>query len=118
MKSKLFLFAALFFGLFAPSFAQTPPAPVSATAAVGKKITFVVTVSGTAPFTYVWKKNGVTFPNPGADQSQYVINSAVASDSGVYTVTISNSAGSTSTPNGTLTVANAPVILDFTLTVQ
>jgi len=113
------LFVGLMFvGLATTAFGQA--APVSATTVIGKQVTFAVTVSGTAPFTYQWGKlvSGVLTPIAGATSASYVIPSAVQADSGTYQVLVSNSAGSTTSNNGVLTVnAIAPTVLTFTITV-
>jgi Immunoglobulin domain len=81
----------------------------SATAGVGKSITFTVTTSGgTQPFTYLWKKNGVTIV--GATTNAYTIPAAALGDAGTYTVTVSNSAGSATSNNAIIAVQQTPII--------
>jgi hypothetical protein len=113
------LFVGLMFvGLATTAFGQA--APVSATTVIGKQVTFAVTLAGTPPFTYQWGKlvGGVLTPIAGATSASYVIASAVQADSGTYQVLVSNSAGSTTSNNGVLTVnAIAPTVLTFTITV-
>src|SRR5207248_2149591 len=74
----------------APSFTTQPQ---SATATVGGTITLTAAASGTPTPTYQWNKNGT--PIAGATNATLVIPSAQAADAGSYTVTITNSAGTT-----------------------
>ena len=86
-------------------------APVSTTAAIGFEATFSVTVTGTAPTTYRWSRNGVALPgatgtvatnNPTATLT---LPRVAASDAGNYTVTVSNAFGSATSSAATLFVA-------------
>lgn len=89
--------------LVAASVALGQSAP---TAAVdGNRITFTVTAKGTAPFTYQWRKNGVALP--GATSASYVIVSAKTTDSGNYSVTVANAAGTATSAEVTVTVTAA-----------
>ncbi len=82
--------------------------PASRSAAVGSSVTFSVTASGTSPFSYVWRKNGVAIA--GATQSSYTLSSVQQSDAANYTVVVTNSAGSATSTAAALTVTTAPVI--------
>ncbi len=74
---------------------------------VGQTATFSVTATGTGPFTYQWFENGVAIP--GATSSSYTTSTTAASQSGsVFTVVVSNSAGSVTSAPATLTVQNTP----------
>jgi alpha-tubulin suppressor-like RCC1 family protein len=55
----------------------------------GTQVVFTVTASGTAPLTYVWKKNGTVITN-AANSATYTITAIAASDSGQYSCTVSN----------------------------
>jgi len=86
-------------------------APVSTTAAIGFEATFSVMVTGTAPTTYRWSRNGVALPgatgtvatnNPTATLT---LPRVAASDAGNYTVTVSNAFGSATSTAATLFVA-------------
>ena len=59
-------------------------------------------VGGQAPFTYQWSKGGAAIQ--GATSSEFVIQSSAVTDSGDYTVTISNEAGSTTSAAVKVTV--------------
>ncbi len=68
----------------------------------GVPATFSVTASGSS-LTYVWKRNGI--PIPGATRSSYSVGFPLAGDSGaVYSVAVSNSVGSVTSTNASLTV--------------
>jgi hypothetical protein len=72
--------------------------------------------SGTAPLTYQWKKDGTSIS--GATSSTYSIGSTSASDSGSYTVVVTNSVGSATSSAAALTVAapaNAPRLFNLSV---
>lgn len=77
------------------------PASQSITA-VGHVTTFSVAVSGTAPFTYQWMKNGVNIT--GATASTYALDNTQLSAEGSYSVQVTNSAGSVTSSVSVLTV--------------
>jgi Alpha-tubulin suppressor and related RCC1 domain-containing proteins len=85
--------------------------PSSATKNVGQSVTFSVVINtdvNPAP-SYVWKQNGNIITT--ATTSSYTIGSIAISDSGSYTVTIANSAGTITSQPVTLTVNYAPTIV-------
>ena len=84
----------------------TPPA--AAAVVVGQPANFSVTVAGTAPFNYQWRKN--TTAMAGATNATFTIAAVAAADAGDYSVVVSNSAGSATTTAGTLTVNIPPTI--------
>jgi len=95
--------------------------PASQTVPVGQTATFSVAASGTAPLTYQWSKNGAAIG--GATASSYTTPAAASTDNGaLFNVTVSNSAGTATSNNATLTVAAAstytisatPASLSFT----
>jgi hypothetical protein len=59
----------------------------------GANVTLGVTVSGTGPFTYQWKFNGSIVS--GAVSSSLLRNNIQHAQGGMYAVTVSNAAGST-----------------------
>jgi hypothetical protein len=76
--------------------------PASLTVNEGQPASFTVVASGTAPLAYVWSKNGT--PIGGATTATLTIASAQLSDQGSYTVTVSNAAGTITSPAAVLTV--------------
>jgi alpha-tubulin suppressor-like RCC1 family protein len=87
---------------------STPP--LGATKNVGQSITFSVAVNtdvNPVP-SYSWKHNGAEITN--ATDISYTISSITLADSGSYTVTVSNSAGTATSSPAILTVNYAPTI--------
>lgn len=79
--------------------------PASRTVAVGQSVTFTVSASGSAPLSYQWQRNGSNIS--GATSSSYSIASAATADNGAqFRVVVSNSFGSDTSDNATLTVTN------------
>jgi glucose/arabinose dehydrogenase len=76
--------------------------PSSVTVPQGQPASFTVTASGASPLGFQWKKNGNTIA--GATASTYTISSAQQSDAGQYSVVVSNTYGTTTSNNATLTV--------------
>jgi hypothetical protein len=74
---------------------------------LGRAVTLSATVSGQAPLTIIWQRNGVTLPDGvvtgGTDllNADYAIASLVPENSGAYSVIVTNNLGSvTSAPVG------------------
>jgi uncharacterized delta-60 repeat protein len=83
-----------------PSYAAAPSitpitGPYTVSNAAGSSLVFRATASGLEPLSYQWKRNGVAIP--GATLASYTIASAQASDTGEYTLTVSNSQGTRTT---------------------
>ncbi|MBQ7589377.1 MAG: immunoglobulin domain-containing protein, partial [Verrucomicrobia bacterium] len=76
--------------------------PVSQTVDEDGTVTFAVTVTGTAPISYQWYKNGEFIDE--ATESSYTIISVGENDAGDYTVTVSNSANRETSDAAVLTV--------------
>ena len=72
-----------------PTVPATVPAPVSL--AVGGTLSLSVPVTGSGPFTYLWRKDGV--PISGATGATYTLSNAPASATGAYTLVVSNALG-------------------------
>ncbi len=79
----------------------TQPADQSVIA--GQGVQFSVVATGSAPFSYQWKKDGVDIV--GATGALYEIESARVDDTGSYSVTVTNLAGNVTSASATLTVA-------------
>jgi alpha-tubulin suppressor-like RCC1 family protein len=85
--------------------------PAGGTKNIGQSITFTVVVNADvnpAP-TYQWKHNGTAIPS--ANAVSYTLGSIAISDSGSYTVTITNGAGTVTSAPAVLTVNYAPSII-------
>jgi hypothetical protein len=91
--------------------ASVPPVittqPASQTVTAGQAASFSVIASGTAPLSYLWKKNGT--PIPGATSSAYLTPATTGAAISQFTATVSNSAGNVTSNAATLTVNAASV---------
>jgi len=94
-----------------------PPAissdPRSRTNLATTKATFAVEATGSRPFQYQWRKNGVNLTDAenifGAQSSLLSVSQALHADEGPYDVIVSNASGSVTSLVATLTVTE-PVI--------
>ena len=96
--------------------ADGPPAlarqPQTQTVTVGSRATLSVTAYATGPFTYQWRRNGIAIA--GATADTLVFSSSAVSDSGDYSVVVTNSRGVVVSAVAALTVrpaVSAPVIV-------
>jgi pectate lyase len=94
----------------------TPPSisanPQDQSIFTGQTATFSVVADGTPPFTYQWLYNNNTVLT-NQNSATLVITNAQLSDTGGYSVIVSNTYGSVTSDNGELTVSTptAPVIV-------
>ena len=80
--------------------------PVANTVDTGETATFSVTATGTAPFSYQWKKNGTDIPNAtGSSYTTPATSSANNNES--FTVVVTNIHGS-ATSNAAILSVNVP----------
>lgn len=98
MIAFVFIASAASFGA-APSIAQQP---ASITAAPGEEITFNVAAEGDAPIAYQWVFNDSALA--GQTNSTLTLTNVADAQSGAYSVTITNAAGSTNSAIATLLV--------------
>ena len=82
--------------------------PITQTKSAGTSCTLSVAAAGYPLPTYQWNKNGVAIP--GATQPTFSIASVQRSDSGGYTLVVSNSQGSDTSAVAALTINYAPII--------
>ncbi|AKC82243.1 hypothetical protein IMCC26134_04675 [Verrucomicrobia bacterium IMCC26134] len=85
--------------------------PVSQIVTAGGPVSFTAAASGSPTLSFQWKKGGVNIP--GATSAGYTIASAVGSDAGIYTVLVTNSAGSATSSSATLTVNKVVQTITF-----
>jgi hypothetical protein len=93
----------------------TPTAPTvtgsfgSVSRALGDSVTFTVNAAGTAPFTYQWFKDNTALPT--ATAASLTLGNVVATDSGSYTVRVTNAAGNVTSGAFVLTVNATPATI-------
>jgi hypothetical protein len=76
--------------------------PTNQTVFEGDNVTFTVGVSGTPPLAYQWRFNGAAINR--ATNSTLVLTGVVPSQSGNYSVVVTNSTGSVTSSNAVLSV--------------
>jgi hypothetical protein len=76
--------------------------PQSQTVAAGANVAFSVSVTGSAPFTYQWRKGGTDIA--GATSPTLALNNVQPLQAGSYSVVVANAAGSVNSANANLTV--------------
>jgi len=86
--------------------------PASQTTIAGQTATFSVTATGTAPLTYQWRKNGANIS--GATASAYTTPTTSTDNGALFSIVVSNSAGSATSTSATLTVNVAAVAPSIT----
>ena len=86
--------------------APQPPSivgqPAGGQFALGGSVTLKVTAVGTSPFTYAWSKDNMLLTNATSDTLN--LPSLRGTDSGIYRVVITNSAGSATSKDATVAV--------------
>jgi hypothetical protein len=96
----------------------SPPAivaqPAGGEIVEGNSFTFTVVASGTTPLAYQWQLGGNAIPS--ATTATLTLNPVRIEDSGTYTVTVSNSDGSSTSAAAILTVKTA--VIAPTITAQ
>jgi Immunoglobulin domain len=83
--------------------------PASQSLALGASLTLTVLAQGTPPLSYQWSHDGV--PIPGALSETYNVAAVSQNDAGIYTVNVSNSAGSLTSNPATVVVLGPPFII-------
>lgn len=83
--------------------------PQSTNVIAGSTANFSVQAGGTAPFAYQWFKDGLT-PLAGATNATLTITNVQLADEGLYSVVVSNSAGTLASGSASLGVWVPPVI--------
>lgn len=94
----------------APPAITSQPAPASATA--GNTVVFTVVATGTAPLSYQWRRNGTAIA--GATAANYSLSAALIDNGAVFSVLVTNAAGTATSANVTLTVAQPATAPTFT----
>lgn len=81
--------------------------PQNQQALIGQSALFSVAATGSAPLSYQWYFNTNT-PLAGGTNSTYVVSNVTSNDAGSYRVVVSNGAGSATSSNALLAIADAP----------
>jgi hypothetical protein len=81
--------------------------PQGKTVFVGDSVTLTVAVTGTPPFRYFWRQDGTNVPN--GTNASLTFGSATASQSGSYSVVVTNLAGSITSAPALLRVRSVAV---------
>jgi uncharacterized repeat protein (TIGR01451 family) len=83
--------------------------PLSRRVRVGTNVSLSVVVGGTAPFVFQWQRGGVNLTDggriSGATTAVLTLSNCVESDSGLYSVMVSNAFGTATSSNATLVVS-------------
>jgi hypothetical protein len=104
---------------------QPPPAiqppsitgqPQNVSAPAGTSVNFSVTVAGTAPLKFQWRRNGAAIN--GAINATLTLNAVQAAEAGSYDVVVSNSAGTVTSAAAVLVFEGRPPIVPPTITGQ
>ena len=89
--------------------------PLSQTVYGGQDVTLSVAVSGSAPFSYQWQKDGANLQDGGnvVGSTQRVLSliAVTTNDAGMYSVLVSSPAGSTNSAGAVLTVLSSPPVI-------
>lgn len=90
----------------------TPPSittqPTNQTVTAGSSASFNVTAAGSATLRYQWRFNGTNLAN--ATGTTLTLNNVQTGDAGPYSVVVTNTVGTVTSSNATLTVNIAPSI--------
>src|ERR1019366_6640218 len=99
----------------APALGDTVPAitqqPANQTTSIGSNFSLSVTATGSSQLSYQWFVNGV--PLYGVQNSQYTRSGAQPADAGLYTVSVTDAAGSTTSTAATVTVSPDTIPISF-----
>ena len=82
--------------------------PASQKVMIGSSALFTVSMNGTPRFNYQWRFNGADLPS--ATNAAYVIQAVGATDTGSYSVVVTNLAGSVTSFDALLTVIVPPML--------
>lgn len=83
--------------------------PVHITKNPGETATFEVSLTGTQPMTYQWRRDGV--PISGQNGATLTLANLQCSENSVFDVIVANTCGRATSAAATLTVRGAPIIL-------
>ncbi|HMJ90269.1 MAG TPA: MBG domain-containing protein, partial [Candidatus Acidoferrum sp.] len=101
----------------------TPPSPptivsqpLSQNSGEGAAVVFTVTASGTTPFTYRWRRDGISLANggniSGATAASLTLSSVQSTQAGTYSVVVSNSVGGVTSSGALLSLLTRADAID------
>jgi len=103
--------------VFAKTIAVAPTlasVPADQSLTVGDALNLTVSASGSAPFTYQWRKDGVALSgNASASTPALTVAGVRSADAGLYDCVVTNDGGSITSPVSTVAVAKAVVSLSL-----
>jgi hypothetical protein len=99
---------AIVFALQLPTTPLITSQPTNFATVVGNTASFSVGATGSLPLSYQWALNGTNIL--GATSATYVISNSFPTNSGFYSVTITNEYGSTNSAPAALTVNPVPLV--------
>jgi hypothetical protein len=79
--------------------------PQSHSVVIGSRVVFSITAEGAEPFSYSWRRNGLSVP--GGTGQILILNNVQTSQAGTYTVRVSNADGATTSAPAVLRVGCA-----------
>lgn len=86
--------------------------PISKSALIGQNVSFAAATFGSTPLTFQWNKDNSQLSDggvyAGTSTTALTLTSITANENGSYTLTVTNSAGSTNSNPATLSVASPP----------
>lgn len=86
----------------------TPPSPANQAVGVGANVQYSVAAAGSG-LSYQWQKDGVNITgNPSATTNNLTLTNVQTTDSGSYTVKVTNAGGTATSGAVTLTVTSGP----------
>lgn len=106
------LYKLIYTGTQAPAIVTQPQ---SLSIPQGQTATFSVVATANPAPTYQWRKNAVNIS--GATTASYSISNVQPADSGLYSVVVTNTAGSVTSSNAKLTIAKPNTLPVATITV-
>jgi hypothetical protein len=95
-------------GLALPGIPVITTQPESRTVPPGASVTFAIAVSGSDPFIYQWRKDGVILGDQNADT--LTLSGVQVEAAGSYTVTVSNSIGTVISAAAMLNIGNVRLV--------
>ncbi|HVE08391.1 MAG TPA: discoidin domain-containing protein, partial [Paraburkholderia sp.] len=82
--------------------------PAAQTVTAGNSTSFTVGATGSPTLSYQWRKNGTAIADPSAQQQTYITPAvSVADDGALYSVVVTNSAGTATSNDAKLSVGTA-----------